>query len=597
MTHQHQRVTAKWAGTAVLIGLLGIAAWMLRRPDAVGTGELGPEQGQAMATDGGSSAELVAVPARSLRSDLMEPRREAASAPGAPQATATGDRLLTGRVINPDGAPVPGALVSIFEVEDGAPVSSGDCELAKADGQGKFSLHVPDWAWENHVLLTARGAGYRPYSKTERLEAAFLLKPHVLDLSDGFEISGRVIYGGQPVANTALSLDVAYGVGGIFGPGPQAWWAQDRLEEKEVGGQTDENGTFRITGLADVEYDLHISVEGDWTDRLEWGRMKAKAPSHRVYDMTGAKLSVVVMGPLGPLEGAQLVLSRGHRTAKRKTTLDPAEFDVPPHSEIQLAVSHPTIETLTQTIETLGPSQWQELAVPVDLISRPTLTVTLPGAFGAGIQELNLRLEPDVDSRAVDLVAVRTAAVDQFTVAPVPAGPGPVYVTLEPSQQRGPGHFLDPQTKRLDLPPSGNVATSFSINEGGRCDINVWSSKSGGWSAQYSLTDGSGTVWLTRWLDRSSGDGYSALGDAEFSVYEEQYEVSEGPPTGDTAGLPERLSSIEDSAVRRSGLLPPGDYTLNVTSSDHKPVTRKVTIKSGVTTTEHVALEQSAKAR
>ena len=578
--------TAALASFVLLACAISLAAWLLLNRGLEDPAQAIPQRPLtpvAVSPEGGS--ELAPVP------NTLEPERrsEPGLDAGVAEAKSAGPSTvaieqesapfappLSGRVLDPQGRPVAGALVALIELRRGAPIGSNTHAKSFTDKRGHFELPVPDWAWGQPVLVSARMKGWRPYSSVQSLTPSLVGDPQDLLLEEGFAIKGRVVRDGAPVAGANVQFDVAKGTSGIRGVGSESWWANDRLEEKRGNAQTAEDGSFQLTGLSPAVHHIRIKEKDAPKDRIASSVFEVEAPDSRTYDLSSALVQISLHGRSGLLEGIELKVSAGHGNAKVESDLIPVEVEVPPLSAIYIRAEHPSGQHAEQTIQSPAGGQVIEAVLVMQIVERPRLIVTLPGASAAGIQEVPLRLLGSKGAKPVEVVALPMGQPDTFLVAIVPVDEGQCDVLLDPRSSSGRQRFMTPQRVALDLPKAGDVHVDFPLGFGGRCDVKLTSSIQTSWSARYQLLDKNGKV-------RSEGHYIRRRSEGKQRSWT-------------TASLNDFLLDSRSYArpkdlAKARGLLPPGRYTLQVTSKEHETSSQVLEVSAGEATKVKVKLE------
>ncbi|HEY4575335.1 MAG TPA: carboxypeptidase regulatory-like domain-containing protein, partial [Thermoanaerobaculia bacterium] len=146
---------------------------------------------------------------------------------------------VEGRVLSPEGRPVPGAEVSVLEPSQND--FSFSSLRATTDGDGQYRIEgIPP----GKRTLEARAEGYR--RAVRDVEASARTATADFNLERGLEVSGRVVDdGGNPVPGARLRLMAGRS---ISAEAPQALSGAD--------------GAFRLTGLQDGTYTLRVSKAG-----------------------------------------------------------------------------------------------------------------------------------------------------------------------------------------------------------------------------------------------------------------------------------------------------------------------------------------------
>ena len=158
---------------------------------------------------------------------------------------ATPDRSLHGRVVDPDGKPVVGAVVESHGVRRKNDAGTmwvqlpGVDPLAVTDERGEFLLTARDPFVSLDVRVEARGFAKKQFSNLASGAA-----PHTLTLTEGATVKGRVLWQGKPLAGVSVGMvSVDRGVENFTG-------------NFEIG--TDSEGRFAFLNLpANVDYFIY----------------------------------------------------------------------------------------------------------------------------------------------------------------------------------------------------------------------------------------------------------------------------------------------------------------------------------------------------
>jgi hypothetical protein len=280
-----------------------------------------------------------------------------------------------------------------------------------------------------------------------------------------------------------------------------------------------------------------------------------------------------------------LSVATEHGSVTIESSTAPVLVDVPPQSSVAINGSHPNIPRLERNVDAPFAGQTLDVVIPIELVTRPSLVVRLPGATQAGIERLRLRLEPIEPGLPTELSATAEKASDTFRVAVVPVDPGDYLLVLEPNERSGAGHFIGPKVARLQLPAAGEAHADFELDLFGRCRVDISSSDSKSLSATYRLIDGEGCAYLERNFILDAPREVADMGDGHFIWESSAMELHLTSFSGASS------QSSPASAARRCGVVPAGEYTLEVESSAYQPYTRAVVVKVGETTTVSVKLE------
>jgi Carboxypeptidase regulatory-like domain len=164
--------------------------------------------------------------------------------------------VVVGRVVDPDGEPVPGAevIVGVLTVHGGAhKIATG-----KSGPEGGFSLKSPPVVlFRVSASKSGLGSAIVPWIDPGRREEIDL---GTLALTRGLSISGSVVDGaGNPVgADVSLDLEAD--------PVPESWEHLKRATQNWTCQETTAKGTFRFVGVPPGLYRLSVdfSMGDDW---------------------------------------------------------------------------------------------------------------------------------------------------------------------------------------------------------------------------------------------------------------------------------------------------------------------------------------------
>jgi hypothetical protein len=125
-------------------------------------------------------------------------------------ASSTGIVELRGRIVAPDGKPVPGAAVRTAWLQpDGAATSGPD---------GRFLMPVPRWSWtrllnghDREVVIVASAPGFGPGFARDAYRAASSGELTIRLAEDGPPIEGRIVdLEGRPVAGAQVKVTALF---------------------------------------------------------------------------------------------------------------------------------------------------------------------------------------------------------------------------------------------------------------------------------------------------------------------------------------------------------------------------------------------------
>lgn len=286
--------------------------------------------------------------------------------------------VVEGRVLSPDGRPVPGAEVSVIEPStDGMGISRFSQLRAMTDGDGQYSI---DGVPPGPRTVEANAEGYRRAVR----EVEVTPEPRSVDLvlERGLEVSGRVV---DDAGNPVASVDVSLIAGQNFFDAPRAMTGAD--------------GAFTIAGVQDGTYRLMARKEG--------------------YTLDGLGESVTVSG--APVAGIELKLSSGGMITGRLSGVELNQLSrVRVWANFEMNSGRVDPEGNYQ-IPNLRPGSWEVTAVVPNTSLRATGRVTLePGAkearldlqFGDGYELRGIVLRNGEPVASAALTLVRTGTVE-----------------------------------------------------------------------------------------------------------------------------------------------------------------------------------------
>lgn len=519
-------------------------------------------QGEAKVTVD-ETGELAALSTSAHRTESITPVVPAAGE--SVLATSSPDEAWTlhGIVVDDRGRPIPGALMGLTELQRGAPAPSGGRSHVLADAQGSFELLVPDWARGESHLLCARSEGWRPDSRVTTVDLALTRQSLRMTLGAGHSITGVVLAGGEPVPGASISIDAAYGTAGVFGMGREAWWVEGQLFEKHGTTTSDAQGRFEVHGLGPYGHWLRIHPAQGEALTLGHFTFHDVVPGDRVFDVSHATLSVTVEGPGDSAERPMVKVSMASGTVEAPATSTPLLLHVPPDEQVTLVVSHPEASPVARTLAPLPPNLTEHVHVLLEWIERPSLTVYLPGATAAGVDEIDLRAMPIGSQNVTTLKATAGPGPDTFRVVTVPCAPGRVQLCLGPREHSGVEAYIKPQIQIIALPEKGDVHVEFTLEFRGRCKVQVESPLSSAWSATATLISPTGRALRTLHFDMDPG--------AEWGMSSWSSEIGFG------------FGGIEQANPAGRHIYPAGAYTYRIESPEHRPWSQQVTIRTGKT--------------
>jgi protocatechuate 3,4-dioxygenase beta subunit len=341
----------------------------------------------------------------------------AAPAPAAPPPATP--RLVRGTVSDPQGKPVPGALVW----SDRWPA----IPCAKTGADGTFQIHLPA---SGEAKLRALGPGHLPSSPQEPPPAGSQT-PFLLKLKEGGAITGRVLDAeGRPLARVQVMAM------------PARW---DRASSSSYGvNWSRADGGFRLSLLSPGKlYEVTAIQEGFAPSLVKAGAIPSDRPPvplrivlergatvlGRVVDREGKPVQDAYLTLESPNEGREgdLISMRGHEVARAATD-----------AQGSFAFQHLNPGRLSLRIEHKGFAPFTPVEVEVPRTGRVDLsTLTLDRGLaiegrvvdprGKPVPEIGVRLRPSVlvfsDSGLMDLLQdQKTDADGRFRFDGLPRG-------------------------------------------------------------------------------------------------------------------------------------------------------------------------------
>ncbi len=527
------------------------------------------------------------------------------------QGAAAPESVLRGVVVDASGVLVARALVALIEL-DGLlqPKNDGERAVVRADEQGAFELGVPAWACVGEVLLVARSRGWQPYSEVLHLDPAEIQRAQSLALGEGLEVWGRVVRDGLPVEGAHAWIDAKYLTPGVFGAGEEAWWAEGRLENKLGQAKTAMDGVFRIPGMGAGEFRLDFGLPEGSAQSTVSHLFSARSGEFQVYDLSASYLLISVHDPSGPVADARVHVTGSSGHCSFLSTEQPTRVAVEPGGNSKIEVLLRGYETLTMpTCQAPPVGGTSEVELVLERQVRPSLTVQLPGAETAGVEWISLTLHrgelasqragPAVESLHLN----RTSGTDEFHASVLDVEPGLYLLAMGASSQRGVSACLKAQAKPMHVPAQGAVVVAFELGLWGSFEVqaNVHFPQGQGGYVRMRVRDASERVVAERtthhwtgveWVQELDEDGEDS---GEFEVFEEMVMDGDSAGAGDTGW---RFNGVwaasESGPAGRWGLLPAGNYQLEVGADGHTTWRGSISLVTGKHTVKPVTLNRKA---
>lgn len=267
-----------------------------------------------------------------------------------------------GRVVDPEGAPVSGAEVRIFDAESVEFALSGFATRHVSDDKGEFQFQAPDGS-----ILEARRAGFSP----GRAELGFSAQAShrlVIKLAPSSTTEKLGTIRGVVVDESGVPIPDAAVVAHPIVDNPAAEGARLNPGGSE---RTDPHGAFTLEGLIDGSYSI-VASDGDHASATERSVHTGDAPIRLVLtggaSLTGRVTDAATGAPI-PAISVVLAKRTGLLSQVEKTA---TSFD----SEGRYTVRHIAAGTyvVTVTAEGYAPSPDREVAIERDTTSDFSLT-------------------------------------------------------------------------------------------------------------------------------------------------------------------------------------------------------------------------------
>jgi beta-lactamase regulating signal transducer with metallopeptidase domain len=186
-------------------------------------------------------------------------------------ADATPDRSLRGRVVDPNGQPVPGAVVEVNGIQrqdEGGEFGQidGVDPLAVTDAKGEFLVTAKDPFKTLDVKVSARAFADKNFSELPNGS-----QMNVLAIAEGATITGRVLADGKPVPGVSVGISGADRVGNHFlghfevGTGPDGAFALVNIPPDADFHLYGIMSTMRKLGTIPIQT-IHTGKDGESTD-------------------------------------------------------------------------------------------------------------------------------------------------------------------------------------------------------------------------------------------------------------------------------------------------------------------------------------------
>ncbi len=473
--------------------------------------------------------------------------------------------VVTGRVVDEQGRPVPEAAVTLHPAGRGGPDPTPLAGGA-TDAEGRFRLVA---GRVGAAYAVASKDGFRPTAVEVSVAIGREGDVGSLALGPGAAISGSVRASFDlPAKAWTLTARVPGVTRGIVlessdeAPGRE-WllWLDGRPEAMHPDSATDGDGQFRIGGLRPGPYELRFAMANRseirvLLDAAQDFRRTVEAPAEGIeVAVPIARLVIEVAGPGGPLREADVHLSS--KRAGLGTQADERgrlDFLVRPDSPYLLKVEAEGHEP--QSREVLSPPAGGERTERVELTAiqrgRATLALRLRGPAGERIERASVRLVPRFQGGQERGWHPDSADADgAFRLAELDAGLWDLSV--RPGGDVAGGYWCEATTS-ADLSAGGEREVVLDCRRGGRLRIAARDPEGRLLRARAVLRDAAGVDLRPFFLSRT--------------------------PRGILAGS-DWLHNSTPSEVDPP--LPPGRYRLELSHDGFRAASREVEVREGET--------------
>ncbi len=229
-------------------------------------------------------------------------------------------RALTGQVTGPRGEPVAGAAIHRLTGVEGSGFT-GSSSLAWGDAQGRFRAEGLE---PGPLHLLAEAAGYRSRRLRVEIPEERDAGPLEIALETGAVVEGRVLAGGQPVAQAQVSAHPT---------------AQVEVHSGTLV-QTDGDGRFRLAGLVVGRHSIEVNAADGRQAREE---LEVRPGTQQLdFQLPGGEVTGRVIDAAGrPVAAADLHLAGPLARAGQSTADGTYAFRALPPGVYLLAAHHP----------------------------------------------------------------------------------------------------------------------------------------------------------------------------------------------------------------------------------------------------------------
>ena len=337
--------------------------------------------------------------------------------------------VIVGRVLQPNGSPAAGALVSCLPFEPGQPITTPTRERAVQVATAADGSYRIEEAPIGDVLVTANLAGDTTAPGGVRVQTGTHEAFAEVWLRQPAELTGRLTEGGKPLAEVVVAVLVEP----VDQPVSYLW---NLLGSRMVA--TDADGRFRLGGLAPGHLTARALRDGSTQIGFEVWELAAGESKSWEIDVAGHELRVRIEPPAPPGDaGRWFVMAR--REGAMQSSLQPADangvvrFQQQQPGRYQLQITDRNQHDSWQWLASMDadvPGADVVLRVPPERLLRHELRGRVVDAEGAAVASQRLLLRSFLDRGVVSIANATTGPDGAFHVEGLLPGDWEIMATL-----------------------------------------------------------------------------------------------------------------------------------------------------------------------
>lgn len=408
--------------------------------------------------------------------------------------------LITGRVVDAEGIPLPEEAVIIVPAKNGRPAQEESIAKGRTDEDGRFALAVHT---REPCIVLAAPRGRRPGAATVTPRPRSATDVGDVVSPESVAISGRLTAAGRGVPGavvTAVAARRGWGVsrhdGSALGSVEIFRWLDGEVSRWKATARTDEDGGFELHGLAPERYRIYpedhhgpyrLNPEGtgSWWyyahldgvelrpgmrvhltgGVVESASLEVAAPAEGVdLRLDGALVDVVVSDGDAPVAEAEIDAGDG-RTHSPETGADGRALLLLPPGKNTLTVSKDGYEAVERELALSAGEDPLEVAIELDAGRRASVVVIAMEPSGAPLTEAEIHLDPVHWDGRRSIRRGLAAADGRYDLGQV--APGEYRLVVMPSNQRPMTH----EPRRIRVPESGLEEVTVEMALGARLRV------------------------------------------------------------------------------------------------------------------------------